>query len=100
MVRFVVLILLVQGVPVLIATGWTATRSPVCVRSTTRTVCESRCTPRPGCRLAVTAVTVGVGQMSTDNASVLVAGGAITVLLLPLTSRLLARPAPSSNARV
>jgi excisionase family DNA binding protein len=29
-----------------------------------------------------------------------VAGGAITVLLLPLTSTLLARPAPSSTARV
>jgi hypothetical protein len=49
---------------------------------------------------AVKAVKVEAGQMSTDNASVLVVGGAITVLLLPLTSTLLARPAPSSTARV
>jgi hypothetical protein len=39
--------------------------------------------------VAVTSVAVSAGQMSTTNASVLVAGGAITVLLLPMLATLL-----------
>lgn len=45
--------------------------------------------------VAVTSVAVGSGDMSTTSASVLVAGGAITVLVCPLLAqRLLARSAP------
>jgi hypothetical protein len=39
--------------------------------------------------VAVTAVAVKSEHMSSSNASLLVAGGAITVLLLPMTAALL-----------
>jgi hypothetical protein len=39
--------------------------------------------------VAVTSSAVSAGQMSTQNASVLVAGGAITVLACPLVATLL-----------
>jgi Kef-type K+ transport system membrane component KefB len=41
--------------------------------------------------VAVTSVAVEHGQMRPDNASLLVAGGAVTVLLLPMTATLLGR---------
>lgn len=41
--------------------------------------------------VAVTAVAVDAGQMSAESASILVAGGAVTVLLLPMTATLLER---------
>ena len=51
------------------------------------------CTAPPGCRssVAVTSVAVSNGQMSQANSSLLVAGGALTVLLLPMTATLLDR---------
>jgi len=39
--------------------------------------------------VAVTSTAVSAGEMSTTNASVLVAGGAITVLVFPLLATLL-----------
>ncbi|HEY6744053.1 MAG TPA: cation:proton antiporter [Lapillicoccus sp.] len=45
--------------------------------------------------VAVTSVAVSNGQMSETNSSLLVAGGAVTVLLLPLTATLLERAEPS-----
>ena len=45
--------------------------------------------------VAVTTVAVAAGEMSTTNASVLVAGGALTVLICPLVAqRLLTRGHP------
>jgi Kef-type K+ transport system membrane component KefB len=41
--------------------------------------------------VAVTAVAVDAGQMSAETGSILVAGGALTVLLLPMSATLLAR---------
>jgi hypothetical protein len=42
--------------------------------------------------VAVTSTAVASGQMTAQNASVLVAGGAITVLLMPLAATLLTAP--------
>ena len=39
--------------------------------------------------VAVTSTAVSAGQMTSANASVLVAGGAVTVLLMPLAATLL-----------
>jgi hypothetical protein len=44
--------------------------------------------------VAVTSVAVSAGQMSEANSSLLVAGGAVTVLLLPMAATLLQRPEP------
>ncbi len=44
--------------------------------------------------VAVTSVAVTSGQMSQANSSLLVAGGAVTVLLLPMAATLLDRPDP------
>ena len=41
--------------------------------------------------MAVTSTAVSAGQMTSQNASVLVAGGAVTVLLMPLAATLLGR---------
>jgi Kef-type K+ transport system membrane component KefB len=50
--------------------------------------------------VAVTSVAVSNGQMSPANSSLLVAGGAVTVLLLPMTATLLSRPGPAAVATV
>jgi hypothetical protein len=42
--------------------------------------------------VAVTTTAVNAGQMTPASASLLVAGGALTVLALPMTATLLARP--------
>jgi ABC-type phosphate transport system permease subunit len=47
--------------------------------------------------VAVTSVAVSNGQMSQTNSSLLVAGGALTVLLLPMIATLLERSAPSQD---
>ena len=47
--------------------------------------------------VAVTSVAVSNGQMSATNSSLLVAGGAVTVLLLPMTATLLERAEPSEE---
>jgi hypothetical protein len=50
--------------------------------------------------VAVTSVAVSAGEMSMTNASVLVAGGALTVLICPLLGqRLLARGHPDRVSR-
>ena len=48
-----------------------------------------RALPHPPLIVAVTEVAVNAGQMTESNASILVAAGAITVLVLPLTASLL-----------
>jgi Kef-type K+ transport system membrane component KefB len=48
--------------------------------------------------VAVTAVAVTAGQMTSANASVLVAGGAITVLLFPMLATLLGEPTDTGRS--
>jgi hypothetical protein len=49
--------------------------------------------------VAVTSVAVSNGQMSQANSSLLVAGGAVTVLLLPLVATLLGGRSPGNGGR-
>jgi hypothetical protein len=50
--------------------------------------------------VAVTSAAVSAGQMTTTNASVLVAGGAITVLVCPLLATLLVgRPEDEATSK-
>jgi Kef-type K+ transport system membrane component KefB len=91
---FVLMILLLRGLPVAIAAA--TERDP----TTGRAVFDRRQSARIGLYgatglpliVAVTAVAVEAGHMTPANASVLVAGGAVTVLLLPMTATLLAGP--------
>jgi Kef-type K+ transport system membrane component KefB len=86
---FVALIVLLRGGPVYVATrldrGATGDRTD---RRESLQVALYAATGLP-IIVAVTSVAVSAGQMSTTNASVLVAGGAITVLLLPMLATLL-----------
>ena len=50
--------------------------------------------------VAVTSVAVANGQMSQANTSLLVAGGTLTVLLLPMTATLLAGSVPAEEPAV
>ncbi len=101
LIAFVVMILVVRGIPVYVAgrlqrnalTGerqfdgrdslrlglYAATGLPIIV--------------------AVTTTAVNAGQMSAENASLLVAGGALTVLALPMTATLLAVSSESRPLR-
>ncbi|MFD4292642.1 cation:proton antiporter [Rhodococcus sp. NPDC058505] len=98
LVVFFVLILLVRGVPVFVAErfdrGPDGTATPPQVLARAR-VGLYAATGLP-LIVAVTQVAVDAGQMTTANASILVAAGAITVLLLPTAASLLdRRPAPT-----
>lgn len=92
LVLFVLMILLVRGVPVLVASR--RQRDAV----TGRHAFGTRDSVRIGLFaatglpiiVAVTTTAVSAGQMSAGNASVLVAGGAVTVLIMPLAATLLA----------
>ncbi|TNC30493.1 cation:proton antiporter [Mumia zhuanghuii] len=89
---FVIAILGVRGVPVLVAT--LRQREPDGTRTFDgRDSLRVALWASTGLPLivAVTAVAVDAGQMSAETASVLVAGGALTVLLLPMSATLLAR---------
>jgi Kef-type K+ transport system membrane component KefB len=101
---FVILILLVRGVPIFLASRTDRSPDQVGRRFSDR---ESLVIGLYGATglpviVAVTAVTVDSGHMSEQHASLLVAGGAITVLLLPmiasvLTPRADLRPQPSDS---
>ncbi len=94
LVAFVALIMLVRGVPVYVA-GRTERNLLTGDRQFDR-----RDSVRLGLYgatglpiiVAVTTTAVNAGQMSTANASLLVAGGAVTVLVLPMSATLLSRP--------
>jgi Kef-type K+ transport system membrane component KefB len=93
LVAFVLLILLVRGVPVFIA-SWLERDPPggpraFSARDSLR-VALYAATGLP-IIVAVTSVAVSAGHMSDQSASLLVAGGAITVLVLPMTATLLGR---------
>ena len=101
LILFVLLILLVRGVPVAVASRLERDEG------TRARTFSGRDSVRLGLYgatglpiiVAVTAVAVDSGTMSATNASVLVAGGAVTVLLLPLSATLLARPGAGVSAR-
>lgn len=88
LLTFVILLLLLRGLPVYLATR--LTRDPV----TLLPAFSNRESLRVGffgatglpVIVAVTSVAVRNGQMSEQTASLLVAGGAITVLLLPMAA--------------
>ncbi|WP_262852169.1 cation:proton antiporter [Mumia quercus] len=93
LVVFVLAILVVRGGPVLVAT--LRQREPDGTRSFDgRDSLRVALWASTGLPLivAVTSVAVDAGEMSAETASVLVAGGAFTVLLLPMAATLLARP--------
>ena len=89
-------ILLARGGPVLLATLRGRTGSGISVREA-GAVALFAATGLP-IIVAVTSVAVAAGEMSGDNASLLVAGGAATVLLCPLAATLVLAPAPREPA--
>jgi Kef-type K+ transport system membrane component KefB len=97
---FVVLILIVRGGPIFLASSLERD-PPGGPRAFTRTdslrIALYGATGLP-IIVAVTSVAVNSGQMTDQHASILIAGGAITVLALPMTASLLgggpSRPSP------
>lgn len=87
-VAIIVLILLCRGVPVWLATRLLEPERPN--RRDSMAVALFSSTGLP-IIVAVTTVAVEAGQMSTENASLLVAAGAATVLLCPLAATLVLR---------
>ena len=100
LLTFVILILVVRGVPIFLA-SWLERDPPGGPRMFTRRdslrIALYGATGLP-IIVAVTSVAVNSGQMTDQHASLLVAGGAITVLALPMTATLLgngqSRPSP------
>ncbi|MFT4164979.1 MAG: cation:proton antiporter [Microlunatus sp.] len=101
LILFVLMIVLVRGLPVFIASK--LERDPT---SGGRHF-DSRDSVRIGLFastglpiiVAVTSTAVAAGQMSSANASVLVAGGAVTVLVMPLAATLLGGRSDVSGSR-
>ncbi|WP_338892884.1 cation:proton antiporter [Rhodococcus sovatensis] len=95
LVAFLALLVLVRGLPVFFATRWDAEN-----RFSTREQVRVALYATTGLPLivAVTGVAVDSGQMSTANASILVAAGAITVLVLPMIATLLADDTGASRS--
>ena len=91
LIMFVLLIVLVRGLPVFASS--LLERDPVdgARRFGTRDSARIGLFAATGLPIivAVTTTAVSAGQMSSANASVLVAGGAVTVLIMPLTATLL-----------
>ena len=99
LVAFLLLILLVRGLPVFVAErfdrGPDGTDEPPTLRQRGQVALYSA-TGLP-LIVAVTGVAVAAGEMSPANASILVAAGAITVLVLPLAASLLGGRAPAQE---
>ncbi|MCJ0904426.1 cation:proton antiporter [Rhodococcus sp. ARC_M6] len=95
LLAFLLLIIVVRGVPVFIATKFEKIEPPFSARESAQ-VALYGATGLPMI-VAVTGAAVSAGQMSSDNASILVAAGAITVLLLPMCATLLNRPEQSNK---
>ena len=95
LLAFLLLIIVVRGVPVFIATKFEKIEPPFSARESAQ-VALYGATGLPMI-VAVTGAAVSAGQMSSANASILVAAGAITVLLLPMCATLLNRPEKSTK---
>lgn len=96
LVAFLALLVLVRGLPVFFATRWDA-QSEFSTREQVRVALYA--TTGLPLIVAVTGVAVDSGQMSTASASILVAAGAITVLVLPMIATLLAGDTGASRSR-
>ncbi|MGB2949443.1 MAG: cation:proton antiporter [Rhodococcus sp. (in: high G+C Gram-positive bacteria)] len=96
LVAFLVLLLLVRGVPVFVAT-----RLDRVDNFSTREQMRVALYATTGLPLivAVTGVAVEAGEMSSANASILVAAGAITVLALPMLATVLGGDEASEASR-
>lgn len=98
---FVAMIMLVRGVPVVLSSRLERDlggRRLFDGRDSVR-IGLFACTGLP-IIVAVTTTAVNAGQMSPENASVLVAGGAVTVLTMPLAATLLGDRGRPSRPRV
>jgi len=101
LVMFVVLIVVLRGGPVVLSS--LRQRDP----ATGSLLFDTRDSVRIGLYaatglpiiVAVTSVAVSSGQMTSLNASLLVAGGAFTVLLMPMTATLIAREPAEAETR-
>lgn len=91
LVLFVVMILVVRGFPVFVATRWDRGNSGVEPPFSIRERVQLSLYASTGLPMivAVTGVAVASGDMSGANASVLVTAGAVTVLLMPLAASII-----------
>ena len=89
LILIIALLVLCRGVPVFIATRWEREGGVFDLRERTQIALYSA-TGLP-LIVAVTTVAVQAGDMSATNASVIVAAGAITVLVFPAAALLLGR---------
>ena len=94
LLAFVVAIVVVRGGPILLATITQPRRDGTGREFSRRDSVRIALYGSTGLPIivAVTSVAVSSGQMSDANSSLLVAGGAVTVLLLPMAATLLHRP--------
>ncbi|WP_430333359.1 cation:proton antiporter [Rhodococcus sp. ACT016] len=97
LLAFLALLVVVRGVPVFVASRYD--RGPAGANFDTREQLQVALYSTTGLPLivAVTGVAVSAGQMSNATASILVAAGAITVLVLPLLASALAPKTPSDR---
>jgi len=96
LLAFVIAIVVVRGGPILLATITQPRRDGTGREFSRRDSVRIALYGSTGLPIivAVTSVAVSAGQMSDANSSLLVAGGAVTVLLLPMAATLLHRPEP------
>ena len=96
LLAFVVAIIVVRGGPILVATLTQRRRDGTGHEFSRRDSVRLALYGSTGLPIivAVTSVAVNAGQMSDANSSLLVAGGAVTVLLLPMAATLLDRREP------
>jgi Kef-type K+ transport system membrane component KefB len=99
LVAFVLAIVVVRGGPILIATMTQPRRDGEGREFSRRDSVRVALYGSTGLPIivAVTSVAVSNGRMSPANGSLLVAGGALTVLLLPMAATLLDRPRPTEQ---
>ncbi len=99
LVAFVLAIVVVRGGPILVATMTQRRRDGDGREFSRRDSVRMALYGSTGLPIivAVTSVAVSNGHMSQANASLLVAGGALTVLLLPMAATLLDRPRPTEQ---
>ena len=91
LVAFILIILIVRGLPVFISTRWdrgSTGNEPAFTTGERAQIALYSATGLP-IIVAVTGVAVSAGHMSEGNASVLVMAGALTVLLLPLAATII-----------
>ena len=101
LVAFVALILLLRGGLVFVAERWSGTAAEAGYDPGERLAIALFAATGLPVIVAVSAAAVASGQMSQTSASVLTAGGALTVLVCPLAAALLLsrRPSPARRGR-